>query len=62
MTQIEIEIENCSECPHCKTERIYTGDSFDMLFKWTCLKANKVINGCVDTWDKIEIPDWCTCK
>lgn len=62
MTKIQIEINNCGECPHFESERIYTSDSFDMLFKWTCTKADRVISGCVDTWDKVKIPDWCPCK
>lgn len=62
MTKIQIDVKNCGECPHFESERIYTSDSFDMLFKWTCTKAKRVITGCHDTWDKTPIPDWCPCK
>lgn len=62
MTKIQIEVKNCNQCPHFDSERIYTADSFDMLFKWICTKAKRTISGCVDTWDKVAIPDWCPCK
>lgn len=59
MTKIQIEIKDCSECPFHTSERVYTSDSFEMIFKWTCTKANRIIAGYVDTWDKVKIPEWC---
>jgi hypothetical protein len=60
--KIAIDIKDCSECPFWESERVYTGDSFDMAFKWTCKKANKQIAGFVETFDKVKIPEWCPCK
>jgi len=61
--KIEVDIKNCSECPHFKEERVYTSDSFEMPFKWMCKKAdNRVISGFVEWNDKIKIPEWCPAK
>jgi hypothetical protein len=61
--EIKIKIKNCRECPFWTEERVYTSDSFEMLFKWICKKShNRIISRYVDTWDKVEIPEWCPCK
>lgn len=63
MTKIQIEIKDCSECPFYTSERVYTADSFENIFKWICKKShNRIISGYVDTWDKVSIPDWCPCR
>ena len=60
MPKIVLDIKNCSGCPHWNEERVYTADSFEMVFKWMCTKAdNRVIQGFVETFDKVKIPDWC---
>ena len=60
--KIVIEIDKCSECPFWDSERVYTGDSFEMGFKWTCKKAKRQIACFVETFDKTPIPEWCPCK
>jgi hypothetical protein len=61
--EIKINIKNCSECPFWESERVYTADSFEMVFKWICKKSHgRIISGYVDTWDKVAIPDWCPCR
>jgi hypothetical protein len=59
MTKIAISIKDCSQCPHSKIERVYTADSFENVHKWTCNKERKVIDGYVDTFDKVAVPNWC---
>lgn len=61
-TEIKIKIKDCSECPFWKSERVYTADSFEMPFKWTCKKAKRQIAGFVEWHDKTPIPEWCPCK
>ena len=62
-TEIKIKIKDCSECPFWTSERVYTADSFEMVFKWICKKSHgRIISGYVDTWDKVAIPDWCSCR
>jgi len=57
--EIKTEVKDCSECPHQSDVRHYTADSFEMVFKWTCTKANKHI-AYVDATDKNpKIPEWC---
>jgi hypothetical protein len=60
--EIKIDIKDCSECPHFESERVYTADSFETPFKWTCTKAKRQIAGFVEWHDKIKIPDWCPGK
>jgi hypothetical protein len=61
-TEIKIKIKDCSECPFWESERVYTADSFEMPFKWTCKKAKRQIAGFVEAFDKTPIPEWCPCK
>ena len=61
MDIVNIPITNCSKCPHFKSERYYTEDSFEMAFDWHCKKADKKIAGYVE-WNEekdIKIPKWC---
>lgn len=60
--KIIIDIVDCSNCPYFKSERVYTADSFEMPFKWTCNKEKRVISEFVETFDKTPIPDWCPIK
>lgn len=60
--KITIDIKSCQECPHFHSETISTGDSWDRPEKWTCKKANKVIDGYHDWYDKTPIPEWCPIK
>lgn len=61
-TEIKISIKDCSQCPYFDDERVYTPDSYEMPFKWTCTKAKRVISGFVEWNDKVPIPEWCPCK
>ena len=49
MTKIGIKIDNCSECPNFQSKRVYTADSFEMVFTRKCTPVNK-------------IPKWCPIK
>lgn len=60
--KIGIDIKDCSECPFWESERVYTADSFEMPYKWTCKKANRQIAGFVEWHDEIAIPEWCPAK
>ena len=63
MPVIKFEIKDCSECPAHKPERVYTADSFEMVFDWFCRdKANKKV-GQTETFDpNPKIPAWCPRK
>lgn len=59
MKTIKLDINDCSECSYFDEERVYTGDSFENVFKWICKKYKKKI-AVVETFDKKpEIPKWC---
>ena len=61
--KIQINVKDCSECPFWIDDRVYTADSFEMVFKWICKKRhNRIISGYVGLWDKVAIPDWCPCR
>jgi hypothetical protein len=55
-----LQIDNCKNCPHVRTERDYTSDSWEIVEKFTCCKAEKVIERYVDWYQKVvAVPDWC---
>lgn len=62
---IKIEIDNCSQCPFFKSNRVYTADSFEMVYRWQCDHKNmdkpKTISGYVER-NNPEIPKWCPTK
>lgn len=59
MTQIILDINNCTECPHHKRSRVYTEDSFEHIEEWFCKKADRKISGYVEWRDNVAIPNWC---
>jgi hypothetical protein len=61
MNKAVIEISNCRECKFLSQDRVYTGDSFETVFAWTCKKKNKLISDYVE-WNEekdMNIPEWC---
>lgn len=61
---VKLKIESCIDCPHCKTERDWTEDSFETCERWDCafngLNKKKNIRRYVDWYDHSKfIPDWC---
>lgn len=52
-------IQGCWNCPFCKSEKVYTADSFENVEKLTCGATDKVIASYHETFDKDPIPDWC---
>lgn len=59
MTQIIIETEDCTKCPHFTSKRIYTADSWENIMEWKCNKKNQIIDWYHETFDKTPIPEWC---
>ena len=51
-------IKECQECPFSAEKRVYTGDSFENVFKYKCKAVNKEI-GTAETFDKLIPPKWC---
>lgn len=74
MATLQLKIDKCSECPHCKITRLYTGDSWEHAEDYWC-KATpdvpknergrsalpfKLISGYVEWNDEIPSPpEWC---
>lgn len=58
---VSIKITCCNQCPHFNgSERHYTGDSFETVFKWVCKKSNDKLIATMDWNDKdAPIPKWC---
>ena len=63
-----IEINNCCKCPYHYQERVYTPDSFEMVFGCYCSKVedehsynrkHKLVVADEDVERWAEIPDWC---
>jgi hypothetical protein len=59
-----IEIKNCKQCPHHRTGRDYTEDSFEFVSKWVCAHDDgpkEPVRRYVDWNDKVKefIPDEC---
>jgi hypothetical protein len=60
--KIAMEITDCEQCPFHKSDRVYTGDSWDMVFKITCTKENKTVRSYKEWNDPNFIPSWCPQK
>jgi hypothetical protein len=57
--QIELEINNCEQCPFYVTNKVYTEDSFDDARKVFCNKLEKNVHSYLD-WNEIaQIPKEC---
>jgi hypothetical protein len=63
MAKITLEIKNCSECPHFRTENPWSSDGWDRMVDWVCHKTSspRKIEGSVEWHEesKIRVPDWC---
>lgn len=62
MKSVNLRISTCTECPHFRSERDYTEDSFKYCFIWICNfeKKTRIIQRYVDWSDnKKYLPDWC---
>lgn len=56
---VNFKVDNCGKCPNIQSERVYTADSFENVFKFTCTKVNRVVDE-LDTFEKFgAIPKWC---
>ena len=53
--------ELCNTCKNCIKKRVYTADSFEMVFNWFCgaFVVNRIIEEYVETFDKVKTPKWC---
>lgn len=49
----------CDECPHAKSSRIPTADSFEVQFEWSCEKAERKIALEIDGKILTKHPRWC---
>jgi hypothetical protein len=64
MEFVKLEIKNCSDCPHCKQERMFTSDPWETAENWFCTEPSideKKIQGYVE-WHEVknmEVPNWC---
>ena len=62
MVKVVIEIEFCEQCPHSKTERLHTDDSWDDCRKVYCSELKRDVHSYLDWYDKSTIPDDCPFK
>ncbi|WP_233198014.1 hypothetical protein [Bacillus mycoides] len=63
MTQIKMGIQNCEECPHSQTSRVWTADSFETVRKVHCNLLKKDVHPYLDWHDKLTpIPNECPSK
>lgn len=51
---VNIEIETCRDCPHLKTERYYTADSWEFVSTWYCGKTDRPKPESTDLQDIVE--------
>ena len=65
MTKIIIKIKDCTECPDCDVQPYPTEDSWERAEVWYCNMLpddegkGKKIQGYIETFDKVKVPDWC---
>ena len=60
MAKIYMEVNGCSSCPLSECKRIYTADSFEILYKYTC-KVNPEVHQFSDDHVK-DVPENCPRK
>jgi hypothetical protein len=46
-------------CPNYHTERVYTGDSFDLEFVGKCKRRSYKHIGYIEFHKHMPIPNWC---
>lgn len=39
--EVVLKIETCADCPHKRSERYYTADSWETVFQWFCTKTDR---------------------
>ncbi len=54
MTSVFLEIKSCRECPHRKTRRFYTADSWEHVTDWYCTKIDRPMGASTDTMPDVE--------
>ena len=74
MPKIQLEIQDCQDCPSCMESRMYTGDSWEHAFNYYCKKVEakpendnglpyKKVAGYVEWRSEMPpVPDWCPLK
>ncbi|WP_257205889.1 hypothetical protein [Bacillus cereus] len=63
MAQINLDIQNCEQCPHATTSRVWTPDSFETVRKVHCNLLKKDVHPYLDWHDKLTpIPNECPSK
>jgi hypothetical protein len=57
---VQLQITSCEQCPKRKTERHYTGDSFEHVTAWKCSTADGRVIDLHEWNDPVPaIPQWC---
>jgi hypothetical protein len=60
MKEVSLKIQCCNRCPHFKSERYYTEDSWEYVIEWKCGNMRERHIYYMEAFDKEpEIPDWC---
>ena len=57
---VNLKIKSCEDCPHMRSERYYTADSFEHVSEWKCAVAN-MLHITYHEWNDgaVPIPKWC---
>jgi len=59
---MEVNVQNCEQCPYHKSEKVYTADSFENVRKVYCSELKKNIRNYLDWNETATIPDDCPYK
>lgn len=54
-----MDVQNCEQCPYHKSEKVYTGDSFENVRKVYCEKLKKDVHNYLDWPETATIPKDC---
>ena len=61
--KVQLEFKSCKECPFLEVKPVPSADSWSRPEAWFCKKEKeKKIDGYVDWYDKVKIPEWCPIK
>jgi hypothetical protein len=57
--RIDVDVQDCEQCPYHKSEKVYTADSFEDVRKVYCSKLKRQIYGYLDWNETAKIPNDC---
>jgi hypothetical protein len=59
IVKISVDVQDCEQCPHHKSDKVWTPDSFEDVRKVHCSILKKDVHTYLDWNETATIPDEC---